>query len=164
MQAKSTAPTPNPVKQAAYQQQRSDLDPLLARAEIVTHAAFDQAKRDVMPLLQEFAVAYKAEYDRLNKDLDEDDEDEESKPVTHAWLISSGWYKRVTQALADAADTAGQKCLAAVSTGHKQAADLGAAHGRALVKAAMQPAVDAYVASGKMKPKRRKRVISRRHS
>lgn len=142
---------PNP-KRIANAQKR-DLDPLLAQTDQRIRATFAQQRAQAMPTLDAFAQAYKAEYDRLNADLDED---EDPKNVPLHWLTSSGWKRKVEDALAHAAQQASTQCATFVTQAHDQAVRLGNQHGRELVKAAMQPAVNAAVRAYKRNPKKLK--------
>lgn len=149
-----------PLARAAQRQQRRELDPLLRTAEQHIHAAFAQARADAAPVLEAFVAAYRAEYARLNADRDEEDEEgEEGEPrrVPLHWLVTSGWKARVTAALRQAADRAGQQSLHALTRAHDAAADRGDAHGSELIKAALQPGVNALIRSRRAHGRRARR-------
>jgi hypothetical protein len=131
-----------PLQRARNRQHSTALDPLVGHAERDVQRAFADAQREALAVLAAFAKAYQAEYERLNEHRDED---EEPRKVPQAWLITSGWGKRVEHALAQAAQHAGQQSLATIQHAQAAAINLGAQHSRELIQQAMQPAVRAIV-------------------
>ena len=109
--------------------------------------AFASAEHSIAGLVSQFVTAYRAEWERVTADLTDEetgdvDATQRAAQLRH-WLITSGWRNRLTAAYRQAAHTASQQSLSIILDAQKPMVETGWNHGRQLVVAAMQPAVDA---------------------
>lgn len=110
-------------------------------------SAFADAEHSVAATVNEFVAAYRKQWDAVSASLanEETGDVDVAQRAAHLrhWLIVSGWRNRLLSAYRQAAHTASQASLAAIHAAQPSMVETGWNHGRQLVMAAMQPAVEA---------------------